>query len=497
MSRTFSLTFDDELQQGLRPDFRIGRNKGALTKCKNMKPSPGGLMGIPALTFPFSRTAFYTLAWPFPQLIKGRGVTLLVGNDEIYYVNEGTDPWTYGNNSPGYTNKTAVALTALDGGAAAADEAWHFVDFGSGFWVLLNGSVCIMQTGAHNVPSEITSDYANNVYVWDTSTPQTGTQLYSKGITLLGGFGSTDTDTQWDALGENVVVWGSPGMGDSLWHFMSSLMTADLEQWHLRVNLRNYAVMPFKGQVKRMLPLGDDTVMVYGEDGVAALTWGPSTGSFGVKEILPYGVQGRCAAQTDARNERHIWIDEEGCIWSIDRNLQPQRLDYSEWTNSMLSNQIVISYDPSEQDWWICDGTTCLVLTPFGMGESTQIPSSLVHADGALCGIFATGAGETTMQLIFDTFDMATREIKRMNHIHFGMTDVTSATATARMKYNMGTTWKTGSATRFNTEGQAYLGKCGVDFQLQLDATLGTTAPKVDYGKIAWQKHGKAADRGI
>ncbi len=171
MAREFPADLSDALQKGLRPDYRSGANKDFLYSLKNGKPTPFGLSGHTRIEQAVNIT---DNVFPFPQLFRGREVTLLCYETLIYTVDESDWSTTlltlYDVDDPSFTT---VKL-------AEAGGAWHFQDFGSA-WVLTNGVSTIMKLS-------IEDEYL----VQDTVTVNTACVYHGRSI--MAGF---DSDNFW------------------------------------------------------------------------------------------------------------------------------------------------------------------------------------------------------------------------------------------------------------------------------------------------------------
>lgn len=135
MAREFPADLSDALNKGLRPDYRSGANKDFLVEITNGKPTPFGLSGHVQVEQAINIT---DNVFPFPQLFRGREVTLLCYETLIYTVDE--SDWS----------TTLLTLYDVDASKfdtvklAEAGGAWHFQDFGTA-WVLTNGVSTVMK----------------------------------------------------------------------------------------------------------------------------------------------------------------------------------------------------------------------------------------------------------------------------------------------------------------------------------------------------------------
>ncbi len=171
-----TVSIKEQLAAGLRPDQYVGLNAKFMQECSSMRLSPFGLLPMEPVNFAME-TAFLsalgvTVSHPFPQLFKGKGVTLLADEDKVYLVDESTWIATEITTYDVYDPATPKSITA--GGA------WQFVDFHT-TWFLFNGNCQVF-------PTKWLHD--TKVFVQEDVTMSTGCDY--KGRMLAGGFNSDD-----------------------------------------------------------------------------------------------------------------------------------------------------------------------------------------------------------------------------------------------------------------------------------------------------------------
>ena len=86
--KTLNFTIDNAFVRGLHTERIAARNRDVLNVCKNMRPTEYGLAFNTAISEPLSSPP--AVNWPYPQLFKGRNVTLLADDQAVYTVNEST-----------------------------------------------------------------------------------------------------------------------------------------------------------------------------------------------------------------------------------------------------------------------------------------------------------------------------------------------------------------------------------------------------------------------
>ncbi len=170
------ISLREQLINGLRPEQFAGLNAKYMKSCSGTRITPFGLLPFESINFAPDAGDFgglgITVSHPFPQLFKGKGVTLLADETQIYLVNE--------------TDWTAAAITTYDiydpatPKAISSGGAWQFIDFHT-TWFLFNGSCQVF-------PTKWVHD--TKVFVQDDVTMNTGCDF--RGRMLAGGFDSYD-----------------------------------------------------------------------------------------------------------------------------------------------------------------------------------------------------------------------------------------------------------------------------------------------------------------
>lgn len=501
------LSIRDAFKAGLRRSERQPRaHDGGLVVCTGLKPGEDGLERIPTINQPIEG---YTVSWPFPQLFRGRGVTLLCTQTAVFQVDErnwsidGLDTWD--------------AHSPDDPKAITAGGPWHFIDL-SGTWMLFNGACVVWHTNAGPMMGN-----PDRVYVSDRITVQTGTS--HKGRGFIGGFDAGDfwqhawedwvSDTANQVpVGVNrdlemragFVLWSSVGGGNLLWPWLKDLAMTGyitdagytaakplfLEQ--LKRNDFGWAPVPWQGTVLAMKPLGD-AVIVYGDNGVCALI--PVTDpapTVGMRRILEEtGIVSRCAVACG--KDRHVFIDTAGWLWQITPDLQATRLGYQEFFNPMLGNDIMGSADPNEGDLYLADASMGYVLTKTGLSRLRTRPISIVFTQGGLIGVTENTDAETRLEVTTAPFDMGLRGYKLVTGVEIGGEGLSNIDVAVEYK-NGGSTWNSAPWQRANDSGWVSPFVAGHELRVKLRATP-EADPHLEYISVKGQLIDNRDVRGL
>lgn len=431
MAKEFTLTFDSLFTSGLRQNERAPRNSQVFTTLTNVRVRPEGLTAYEPLIQPVSDSTLsansVSYAFPFPQLFRGKYITLLVSATKLFVVNETT--WTLTPVTTYDLYNTGLTKTITSGGS------WHFTDFWNTF-ILYNGSCCIIKFGGDS-----------KYYVQDTLTIQTG--CAHRGRAIQAGFSTsnfwssdwksfwTSRITQYDPpysnviktmadIGPNWIHWSSIGGGDLRFlHDLTWATTGPYAAGYTSDNpmvldfaLRNewgWMPMSFQGSVLAVKSLGMN-VFVGGEDGIEVLTQVSSPRpTFGSTLRLPFGLAGRSAV--GGGEDAIIFLDESGCLWRLDANLKLDRLDYSEFLNPMLGTEIIITQDPHSRDFFIANTDDAYSLSrDGGLSKVPQKPTSISFVQGGSVGMFTSETDESFVA-VSEWFDLGTPGLKQLYEV--------------------------------------------------------------------------------
>jgi len=548
---TITLT-GDILAKGWRRDQYVARNSLTLDKVENMRCyAPHGLKPFltvnqpvtdTELTAKFMSVALGTKVWPYPQLFRGKEVTLLAGrvivggvtSDRIFEVTEidgGT--WTL---APIETYKMSDFSTHYDGAnnykVPAATGAWHFADFGP-TWILFNGACQVFKTG-----------YSNNVLVQEAIPIKTGCEYLDTRL-IYAGFNQhnfrslawknfvmsyLDSDdiphalydlvynalTAGHSAGPNWVAWGPPGAPDMLSLFREDFGVSGSfdspsrsgydsdDPWIFDNQLMNASgliPMPWRGEIVKAQELGN-AVVIYGKEGITGLV--PVDTALGYKDIGGFGtrigldVNGRGCAGGDEKD--HIFIDSTGDLWAMGADLNADKLGYSEIFGTMTPGNIMISLDKQQREFYIGDGLACYMLNSSGLSKCPWMPSTVSFAITDTPHVYVTVAGpngvlftqspSTTVATVWiHDIDCGDRDVHVLSRVRIATTD-TNATGwyisilwrmNKAAAYALAVFPSGGTTMPFDKRGNAWVTCQGTEFQIRL---LNTDRTKCDLERV-------------
>lgn len=489
--REYNFNIETALRNGLRPDARQPLNSEHMTYMKNVKPSEMGAVSPESVTYPIDTPAL-SVSWPFPQLFRGRSVTLLAYGTSVYLVDESDWSTTLLATYDWANWSSTKSITA--GGP------WHFMDFHT-TWMLFNGNCQVFKVG-----------YSSKTFVQDAVTITTGTN-WNDGRAVYAGFDTSDfRSSGWASFLEeysgnapeeiqaalsftagadkNWVWWSTIGGGDLLWLFDHNLMVYGSlydqattgygpdNPYVFALWARNECgvmPMPHQGRVIQVRQLGDSLV-VYGEDGVNAL-YSDGSGAVGQRPILGLGrgVGIACRSAAGGGYDRHVFVDKAGELWTITPDLKAERLGYGEFFAPMLTNDIVVSFDPLESDYWISDENECYVLSRTGLGGPMSVrPTNLERdSDGYLSGAaLGLDASSTEVHMCSGAFDLSERGTKHVAEIASAYSGLTSGQVRVGYKYQHGGSLAYAPWSKCNLQGVAFPGVSFMEGNISLKGTV-------------------------
>lgn len=470
-----------------------------MEKLVNAVPSEMGVDTFEPVYTPFSSSGF---SFPFPQLYRVANKMLLFDESALYEVAVSGNIWTseeldvYDLYSPANTTDILV------GGS------WHIADFGDS-WMAFNGRTMLLKMN----PMAITGLNKKRIYAVNNVNVQSGCS--HRGRLVIGGFPNEDglynrawmsLLDQWKAqfpddyeasesLGSNFVFWSSIGGGDILATFIPTLAELGLmgdvgfdssrpiiDEFYKRGD-RGFLPMNWRGSVRCVKPLGKN-VVVYGDGGVSVLTPVADPPTFGRLDLMAQvGVSKRGAVGGD--DKIHIFITDDGILWSLDAGLNLKKLDYREYLAELIQSDVVISYNEPKKLFYISGWNKCFVLSEQGMCEVTQLVSSVLNNDGIAVG---TGAEYGTMQLemLTEAIDNGLRGIKRVEFVEVGCTALSGMLGTVLYRHDKSKEFVEAPWKPANKEGVFYAGNSGIEYKIYIKVPFYTTAI-IEYLLPKWQ----------
>jgi hypothetical protein len=407
-----------------------GRTDRALSMLAMRRPSAGGLRPVQTIS-----PSAYVIDWPYPQIIQTNSRSLVIRRDGIYEYGADEPMPIYGlaeempvTMAGGYSLATTeVEVSPI---ADGSNNIWHVADFYDTVYLFRGDDNVIMISGFGDSARAILLT-GNNVR---TGCAHKEGRLFLGGLTLgdiagamqgmfqayvAGGDNIPPVEGDDDPLpgliqsligagqmGENWCWWSSIGGGDALMWWAPYLLFTPIvgslygdtmpfcvDLW--RRNQMGAAPMPFAGRVLRQVPL-DAHVVVYGEDGLSALTTGHASGIVGKAPVSGFssrvGIASRGAAC--GSDDGHAFVDQFGTLWTLDGRLQAERVGFQKDLSRLVGPNMQMSLNPERREFHISTADECYVYGRDGFYRHKPVTSM------AVLGGTLTGGLEDTAEVL-------------------------------------------------------------------------------------------------
>ena len=452
--REYYITINDALRAGLKPEIKVPKNSPFLSECYGYKVGRLGLEGIPGLTNPVPDTVVLSYSWPFPQFLLGERYRILVVRnsftveDDVYSLSE--------------DYSTATHVFSVDALTFGQGTLMELADFGE-YAFMTNGVIMIW--------------WSATLGGWDKATsiatiPMMSTVCNFKGQ-MIGGC----VQSVWHDCDEKSIVWSDIGSAD----FTPG-----------RGNEAGYRRDLYGGEVYHVRRLGDN-VIVYSSKGITKMfpVFSPAA-TFGFKELHNRGLLNRGAMDGDLNEQ--VFVDSDYVIWKID-NSGINRVGYQGYMDNLTNDDVIVSHDPNEEDFYFSDGVKTYLLSPKGLSEHPSYASAVWY-DQLLYGLPATDEDSTTMPYVkSDVIDMGYAGEKTIFTIEV---DIKGTEVAVEYRSRRKDEFKRTPFKPVNDVGVASILIAGVEFKIivrSLEFELLTEGP--DYITVRWKMTDLRGLRGI
>lgn len=548
--REFGFEIKEALVNGLLPDPRLPINAPYLETLYNMKPSPMGLVRIDTATNASiggspghtPTTDMRYLAGGTPLIIDYtstnlalKELTIAIGDTPTYTATtqfDGAGSLTAGQFIRGYDGAGSVTIQDDDG---TSPHNWQYIER-DGIWIIANSFALITNCGIFGngtvFAASVRDDPGGATYdgIVPSGVTMLGDRLVLAGLDTSGGtkFGEARFDNMWEAFktySEQVgitrendvcnnqwVMIGTPGGGSSDIPFaleMSVLMGHRSQFHNMAVEAAargeiTFCRIPWKGSIYGVRAIGNN-VMVYGSDGVGIMTRVPSgEGSmpgYVIKQLHEVGLLGPSSHAGDEFQQ--IFIDGRGDIFRVNAEGQISKAGYRKYihptTGNLQCEEISISYDPREGDYYISDESNCFVLTPTGLAKARHLVRTIIPDHIGLYGSVPSSGGAAAY-FVTHPINMKSRQIKLIGNMSLEYRDCTSVTMQVKTRYGASGEYTNNSDVAINLEGEVFAALQGSDFKFQVDMTPSTDItddPTVDELRVRWKATDKRYLRGL
>lgn len=331
--REFELVIDEALRKGLSPFKTTPINTQLLQECLGFRLGRAGLEKYEAKDNPLPAALDILYSWPFPQFITGEGYNFLIVRDSV--VNHEDVVYLVSDDHATVTHIFSVDVLTF--GQGTLMEA---ADFGE-YVFLINGVIMIYWDVALGAWHQV---------VASDTVPMMKTICNFKGQAVGGNIVSA-----WYDCDETFYVWSKIGSFD---------FTPEQD------NEAGYRRCPYGGEVYHVRRLGD-RIMGYSSKGIIAMT--PAQTTLGFTELSNVGLINQGAMNGDLN--RQVYVGEDNILREVTKD-GIRELGYENYME-LLTEDVIVQYDPKWGDFYIGDDDKTFLLTSTGLTEIPQHPSAV------------------------------------------------------------------------------------------------------------------------
>lgn len=483
--REFSQTLVD-FAKGLRPDQNMPRNTGYATELYNSRCGVAGLEVPPLIVYPISGAP--AVSWPLPQLLKIKDLT--TGGTDLIFISSTNPQYAYKVNSD-------YSITAICTGSGttpinlSTPGPYTVADFG---WYQLFHKLAM--------PTNILERYFDaddGAWYWRKYSGGGELPAYAS-ITCICNFrgqliaGLLSATSGTDGTKGYVVAWSRIGQVNrgKMLRGSGDYIDREDDEYDYKRTSGNYRIGP-NSVIHRILPLGNG-IMVYCSDRIFYM---PAVSSpevtFGVTPLMEVGIPSTFCAE--GNDKEHLFITSNKDVYRIKEGLKFEYLGYREYVGAMTGT-LVISCNSNFKDYYISNGSTTYLLSPFGLSKWFQYPTSLVWEDTnkRLIGPIAVAA-DVTASMATDVFDFGVRGIKIVTALEMG-SNGQLMTANVDYKFKVTDTVFTSSAFKTTNDAGAVAPMVGgVEFKMRVKGA-DYTKFDLDYLNVRYKYIDKRMIRG-
>ena len=331
--REYELIIDKAFTSGLNPLDTQAYNIPYFDECYGFKVGQGGLECYVNKLNPFLSVFDLTYSWPFPQVLQGERYTFLIdkvdNTDYIYLVDDAT------------STNTLIFTTTHNG-------LYELADFGK-YVIFSNG---------------LTYFHLNTITnTWVTYFDLDVVPMMRAFINFNGQVVGGNVTTDWYDCDECFYVWSKIG---------------NLNLVPDSMNESGYRRCPYGGEVLNVKQLAGD-VIGYSSKGITKLIpMMEPIPTFGFVPICDVGVINKGAINGSLT--KHVFLGSDYVLRVVDQE-GVKELGYKQYMSRLTNNDVIVSYDKINKEFYITDGKTCFLLTSKGLTEIPQCPSAVWEYD--------------------------------------------------------------------------------------------------------------------
>lgn len=398
---------------------------------------------------------------------------------------------------------------------------WHMAPFRPGSWLITNGAsfIYLLPSGISTVPNLMDSalgltvnsvlNHENRLVMGGLAGTLTTGSDFAAFVSNWRRSAMGDNDVRRDIVLDENFVWGTNciliserggGAVDTPLNAILAMLgipdatrTDELREYiDARIERNEIQIIPLEKSGANLCNASFGSSVICGnERSVCVLMPVNEAGMMREYEMLRHGIPGRGAL--GGGDGELIFVSKQGQLYMIGEGAQRYawakpvptsqriplyRLGYDEFIGAMTLANIVISYDPEEQEYFINDGVTCYGLSRTGLfrADATKITSCLRLSEYT-SGLVGTGGFESdpqTPEILTESFDGGVKGVKELTRTKLACddTDTTGWTVTAYYREQIENSVGAGQATAVTVDerGIALNKQLGVEHAIHATA---------------------------
>ncbi len=409
--REYELIIDEAFRNGLSPVDGLTMNAQLLNECYGFRVGPTGLEGYKVLENPLPPTITMHYSWPFPQYITGERYNFLIIRDSI--TNHEDLVYIISDDHSTVTHISTIAELFFGIGTLM-----EVADFGE--YALLTNGVALIY-------------WDPDLAAWVTSTATATIPLIRTICNFKGQAIGGNVQSAWYDCDETFIIWSKIG---------------ELNFTPEQDNEAGYRRDPYGGTIHAVRRLSDKAI-VYSSKGITAMIpVGEPASTFAFQEVANVGIINQGAVNGSLY--RHIYVGSDYRLYEI-TNEGRKQLGYQQYIEDLQHGDIIVSYEPSHENFYISDGTKTFMLSPHGLSEVPQHPSAIWHVNNE-SHMLPDTVDPTLPHVRTSIFDMGYRGLKTIFSLESDATVITGPKAGVDWAHNLNT-WGTGPYITTNDMG--------------------------------------------
>jgi len=452
--REYELVIREALKNGLSSERDLPFNSQSLLKCLGFRCGKRGLEVYRELTNPIPGTIDMYYIWPFPQVLVGEKYGILVVRDTV---NQEDDVYEISED-----HQTLTHVFSIDELTFGKGTMMEMADFGK-YVFLTNGVAMLVWNPTLSIWQYIPVS---------ATIPMMRTVCNFKGQAFGG-----NLVTAWHDCDETFYIWSKIGSLD---------FTPDED------NEAGYRRCPYGGEVFHTRRLGD-YVVGYSSKGITLIApVAEPAHTFGFKEVCEIGIINRGAVGGD--KNKHLFVGSDYILRSVTGE-GVSDLGFQHHMEELAGEDIIISFDPSRNDFYIGNSTKTFLLSPYGLTEIKQHPSSVWRRNNAT-NIIPDFVDSSLSYLCTEPFDVGYKGNKTICSIETDAAPVVNPEAGIDWLYDL-TSWNLEHYKPINNQGIAPITVSGNAFRFRLRFEEIYETSKIGYLKARYKMTDLRGIRGV